>query len=76
MLTLLPVFLVVLVSISVLFKPILVLLVVMAHMSFHVLAESGEDLIAFSDTSNYAQHQMAEAICTTNALPQAKRAKR
>ncbi|HQV21639.1 MAG TPA: proline--tRNA ligase [Agitococcus sp.] len=33
---------------------------------FHVLAESGEDLIAFSDTSNYAANiEMAEAICTT-----------
>ena len=33
---------------------------------FHVLAESGEDLIAFSDTSNYAANiEMAEAICTS-----------
>jgi prolyl-tRNA synthetase len=34
---------------------------------FHVLAESGEDLIAFSDTSNYAANiEMAEAICNTS----------
>ncbi len=33
---------------------------------FHVLAESGEDDIAFSDTSDYAANtEMAEAICTT-----------
>ena len=33
---------------------------------FHVLAESGEDLIAFSDTSNYAANiEMAEAVCNT-----------
>jgi prolyl-tRNA synthetase len=33
---------------------------------FHVLAESGEDLIAFSDSSDYAANiEMAEAICTT-----------
>ena len=33
---------------------------------FHVLAESGEDLIAFSDSSDYAANiEMAEAICST-----------
>ena len=33
---------------------------------FHVLAESGEDLIAFSDTSNYAANiEMAEALMPT-----------
>lgn len=33
---------------------------------FHVLAESGEDDIAFSDTSDYAANiEMAEAICST-----------
>ncbi|MYD44600.1 MAG: proline--tRNA ligase [Gammaproteobacteria bacterium] len=32
---------------------------------FHVLAESGEDLIAYSPTSNYAANvEQAEAICT------------
>lgn len=32
---------------------------------FHVLADSGEDAIAFSDTSQYAANiEMAEAICT------------
>jgi prolyl-tRNA synthetase len=36
---------------------------------FHVLAESGEDLIAFSDSSDYAANiEMAEAVCTTHAL--------
>ena len=33
---------------------------------FHVLAESGEDLIAFSDSSDYAANiEMAEAVCNT-----------
>lgn len=32
---------------------------------FHVLADSGEDAIAFSDQSNYAANvEMAEALCT------------
>lgn len=35
---------------------------------FHVLAESGEDLIAFSDTSNYAANiEMAEAVMPDTA---------
>lgn len=38
---------------------------------FHVLAESGEDAIAFSDTSDYAANvEMAEALAPTEAKQQ------
>jgi len=41
---------------------------------FHVLAESGEDLIAFSDTSNYAANiEMAEALMPATPKTQATR---
>lgn len=37
---------------------------------FHVLAESGEDDIAFSNTSTYAANvELAQAVCTANAAP-------
>jgi len=39
---------------------------------FHVLAQSGEDAIAFSDTSNYAANvEMAEALAPAGARPAA-----
>ena len=46
-----------------------------ASNEFHVLADSGEDAIAFSDQSNYASNvEMAEAICTqTREAPQQSR---
>lgn len=41
---------------------------------FHVLAESGEDDIAFSNTSNYAANvELAQAVCTSSA-PEATKA--
>jgi prolyl-tRNA synthetase len=40
---------------------------------FHVLASSGEDDIAFSDTSDYAANvEMAEALAPTGDCPEAK----
>ncbi len=41
-----------------------------ASHEFHVLADSGEDAIAFSSESNYAANiELAEAICTTERAP-------
>lgn len=41
-----------------------------ASHEFHVLAESGEDAIAFSDTSDYAANvEMAEALAPAEARP-------
>ena len=41
---------------------------------FHVLAESGEDAIAFSDASDYAANiEKAEALAPTEARPQASK---
>src|SRR3546814_10650178 len=42
-----------------------------ASHEFHVLADSGEDAIAFSDASDYAANiEMAEALAPDNARPQ------
>lgn len=42
---------------------------------FHVLADSGEDAIAFSDTSDYAANlEKAEALVTQSPAPQASQA--
>ncbi|MBV1880170.1 MAG: proline--tRNA ligase [Pseudomonadales bacterium] len=42
-----------------------------ASHEFHVLADSGEDAIAFSDGSQYAANvELAEAICNTTERPQ------
>ena len=41
-----------------------------ASHEFHVLADSGEDAIAFSDTSDYAANiELAEAVATTDKAP-------
>ena len=46
-----------------------------ASHEFHVLANSGEDAIAFSDSSDYAANvELAQAIAPTTARPSAKQA--
>ncbi len=46
-----------------------------ASHEFHVLANSGEDAIAFSDSSDYAANvELAQAIAPTTARPAAKQA--
>ena len=46
-----------------------------ASHEFHVLADSGEDAIAFSDDSDYAANiEKAEAICTLTEAPAATQA--
>ena len=48
-----------------------------ASHEFHILADSGEDMIAFSDTSNYAANvELAEAITPLTQAPEPTEPKR